>query len=337
MIPRSPVIEGREEDEVQLGAEQDEFQTLPALTFRDHEGVKSLSRWELEEGEREELLRTGSIFVSQITGGGAPRPILPSVFPPDIPEQAAEPEGHTLEGEGVESLHVEPVIFEFRMVALDRDSGNPVSGVEGGARLFVDLTTLAAQFATSGQPTGDASEVISRQLETLARVLAGAYGADVYFRLYASASARWHVVEGKLEDGAHMKRTIHAGNSGRLPADIDAAILDTGAAGVGESIQMVNLPRLERRKASFEVTTLSGRKRNLIDVQPGAGRTLKIYLRGLLHLSITTEVFAIQSWLNDDYTLFSIEYSTRDGAVLTEYTDRALWADILRLLDNLEW
>lgn len=243
MIPRSPVIEGREDDEVQLGAEQDEFQTLPALTFRDAEGVKSLSRWELEEGEREEFLRTGSLFVSQITGGGAPRPILPSVFPPDIPEQSAEPEGRTLEGEGVESLHVEPVIFEFRMVALDRASGNPVSGVEGGARLFVDLTTLAAQFATSGQATDDASEVITRQLETLARVLAGAYGADVYFRLYASASARWHVVEGKLEDGAHMKRTIHAGNSGRLPEGIDAALLDTGAAGVGESIQMMKALR----------------------------------------------------------------------------------------------
>lgn len=243
MIPKSPVIDGREDDEVRLGEGQEQFQTLPALTFRDAEGVKSLSRWELEEGEREEFLRTGSIFVSQITGGGAPRPILPSVFPPDIPDAAAGAEGRTLEGEGVERIHVEPIIFEFRLVALDRRSGNPVSGVEGGARVFVDLTTLAAQFPASGQPTDDASEVISRQLETFARVLATAYGADVYFRLYASDAARWTVVEGKLENGAHVRRTIRADNAGRLPEEIDAAILDAGVASVEESIRMMKALR----------------------------------------------------------------------------------------------
>jgi hypothetical protein len=242
MIPTSPVIEGREEDEVRLGAEQAEFQTLPALTFRDDEGVKSLSRWILEEGEREELLRTGSIYVSQITGGRAPRPIMPSVFPPDIPDRAPD-EGRDVEGEGVGRIHVEPVIFEFRMVALDRESGNPVSGVEGGARLFVDLTTLAGQFPTSGHPTGDATEIISRQLETLARVLASAYGADVYFRLYGSDAAGWQVVEGKLEGGAHVRRTIHADNAGRLPEEIDAAILDLNGADVAESIRMMKALR----------------------------------------------------------------------------------------------
>lgn len=253
MIPKSPVIQGREDDEVQLGEGQEQFQTLPALTFRDSEGVKSLSRWQLEEGEREEFLRTGSIYVSQITGGLAPRPILPSVFPPDIPDAAAEPEGRTVDGEGVERIHAEPIIFEFRLVALDRRSGNPVSGVEGGARVFVDLTTLAAQFPASGQPTDDATEVISRQLETFARVLASAYGADVYFRLYGSDAARWTVVEGKLEDGAHLRRTIHADNAGRLPLDVDAALLDTGGESVADSIQNMKALRETFRPPFFLV------------------------------------------------------------------------------------
>lgn len=81
------------------------------------------------------------------------------------------------------------------------------------------------------------------------------------------------------------------------------------------------------------------RKQNLVDIQTGKGRTLKIYFRGLLHLSILVEVVAIQSWYSGWWwwKRYSIEYSTRAGEVLTEYTDKALWSDLLKLLDKLDW
>jgi hypothetical protein len=240
MKPKEHVIEGREPDEVKLAENQDEFQTLPTLFFRDAEGFHALSAWEFEdEDEFREFLRTRTIFVSQLmTEGDAPRPILPSVFAPVIPEQAPEPEGVAAGGP-----RFEPVIFEFRLVALDRSTGNPISGVEGGARVFVDLTTLAAHFPASGAPTSDPSEIIDRQLETFARLLAGAYGADVYVRLYGSAGA-WRVTEGTLETGAHVRRTIHAGNSGRLPENLQVAALDVdGRASVEESIRMMKAVR----------------------------------------------------------------------------------------------
>lgn len=237
MKPKVHVIEGRESEETRLAENQSEFQTLPTLFFRDHEGFHALSAWEFEdEGELEEFLRTRTLYVSQLMPeGDAPRPILPSVYAPDIPERPAEPEGSTPEGDG-SGLNFSPVIFEFRLVALDRQTGNPVCGVEGGARIYVDLTTLSAHFAPSGAPTNEPTEVIDRHLETFARVLANAYGGDVYCRLYGSAGG-WKVTEGKLEDGAHLRRTIRAGNSALPPVDV-AALDVGGVATVAEAIRM---------------------------------------------------------------------------------------------------
>lgn len=95
----------------------------------------------------------------------------------------------------------------------------------------------------------------------------------------------------------------------------------------------------------------------------GAGRTLKVYIRGLPHLTILEDVFAVQAWLSgtcltcgkeedanpthaagyegadghEFETKFSIEYSTKAGEVLTEYTDEELWLEILRRLEKLDW
>lgn len=233
MKPKPHVIPGRESEEVALGAEQPQFQTLPTLFFRDHEGRKALSAWTFEsDEEEEEFARTRTLFVSQIVVG-APRAIMPSVFPPEIPEQAdAEPE---------EEAEPEPAraVFEFRLVPLDGQSGNPRGSVETGARVFLDLTSLALQFAAVGGETSDPTEVIERHLDTFSRTLAHSYGADVYFRLYGNPAARWHVTEGRLESGAHERRTVRAGNSG-LPDRINVAALDIGGrASVAEAVRML--------------------------------------------------------------------------------------------------
>lgn len=237
MIPKSPVIEGRAADEVAVGEAQEQFQTLPTLFFRDPEGFHALSAWQFEdEAEREEFLRTGTIFVSQLMPeGDAPRPILPSVYPPDIPEQTPAAD------EGEARVRIEPVFFEFRMVALDRRTGDPVSGVAGGARVFLDLTTLSAQFPAAGASTENPTEIINRHLQTFARLLASSYGADVYCRLHAEGeeSRGWLVTEGTLENGAHLSRKVHAANSGRLPSEIDVAVLDAGGANFAESAAMI--------------------------------------------------------------------------------------------------
>jgi hypothetical protein len=75
-------------------------------------------------------------------------------------------------------------------------------------------------------------------------LLAAAYGADVYCRLYAAgAGDLWRVTEGRLENGNHAKRTVRAGNSG-LPERIHVAALDTGGnATVAEAIQMMKAVR----------------------------------------------------------------------------------------------
>jgi hypothetical protein len=116
--------------------------------------------------------------------------------------------------------------------------------VDGGARLYLDLTTFAVQFTPPGATTSDPTEIIDRHLEAFAGVLATSYGADVYFRLYGGGSPSWKVREGRLEDGAHLKRTVHAGNSGRLPDSIHVAALDTGgAAKVAEALQVMKAVR----------------------------------------------------------------------------------------------
>jgi hypothetical protein len=46
MKPKTPVIPGREAEEIQLGREQPEFQTLPTLYFRDAEGFHASDRAE---------------------------------------------------------------------------------------------------------------------------------------------------------------------------------------------------------------------------------------------------------------------------------------------------
>lgn len=236
MIPRSPVVEGREDEEVALGANQPDLQTLPTIYFRDHEGRKALSAWRLEDdAEREEFLRTGVVYVSQIIGDGAPRPILPSVFPPVIPE--ADPAADAAEGS-----RIQPVMFEFRLVPLDRESGNPKGTVESAARFYVDLTTLALNFNAVGGETADPTEIIDRQLDTLARVLANAYGADVFFRLYDGTPGGWKVTEGRLDNGAHARRTLRPG--ALFYPEVDVAALDVGgAATVAEAIQMMKTLR----------------------------------------------------------------------------------------------
>lgn len=236
MIPETPVIDGREEEEVQLGARQADLQTLPTLYFEDAEGVKALSRWRMEtEAEREEFLRTGSIYVAQITGGAAPRPILPTVFAPDVPpKRPAEPDPQPADPQPA------GLLYEFRVVRLDRETGRPCGAAESGARLFVDMPSLCAAFPPGGPDSTDFLEVIDRQAESFARVVANAYGADVYFRPFGAAS--WGRVAGRLESfGPSTARAPLAASPG-LPR-VDGCALDSASIGYDEARDALNMVR----------------------------------------------------------------------------------------------
>jgi hypothetical protein len=257
MIPKSPVIDGREEDEVQLGKRQPQFQTLPTIFFRDPEGRKALNRWELEEDEFEELARTRTLFISQICGDGSPRPIQPSVFPPVIPDPAPDAEAPAADEGATPLANARPVMFEFRLVPLDRQSGNPKGSVETAARVYVDLTTLALNFTAVGGETKDPTEIIDRQLDTFARVLANSYGADCYFRLFSGEPGGWKVIEGTLADGAHVNRTVRA-TAAFVSTEVTAAFLDLEGDGVTVGIAVAMMKELRNRfEAPFRLLGFS--------------------------------------------------------------------------------
>lgn len=62
---------------------------------------------------------------------------------------------------------------------------------------------------------------------------------------------------------------------------------------------------------------------------------LRIFIGGLLHVSIDIrELVAIQSWKFGDYR-FSIEYTMKTTAVETWYVSREMWESILKGLDAI--
>ncbi len=61
---------------------------------------------------------------------------------------------------------------------------------------------------------------------------------------------------------------------------------------------------------------------------------LRIYINDILHLNIRlSELLGIQSWQWP--ANFFIEYTSRGGTILTEYTNVDTWISILKQLDKL--
>ena len=66
-----------------------------------------------------------------------------------------------------------------------------------------------------------------------------------------------------------------------------------------------------------------------------AHERVKIYFDGLLHLSIDiTDGLSIQSW-QEDWGMYYIEYYTKNVVIMTHYSRREHWEELLKQLDEI--
>lgn len=83
-----PVVPGSDLPEIELASSQPEFETLPVV----HCGFGvMLCRAELDDADLEEINRTRSIYLFQVTGGKPPNPIILDAFRPEIKPDTGAP------------------------------------------------------------------------------------------------------------------------------------------------------------------------------------------------------------------------------------------------------
>lgn len=80
MKPVSPVIPGENHNEVIVAEDQEEYQNLPSIPMQN--GI--LTRWELNDEEKQIVAKTGSIYVYLMTFGQPIQPILLQVEKPEL-------------------------------------------------------------------------------------------------------------------------------------------------------------------------------------------------------------------------------------------------------------
>jgi hypothetical protein len=80
MIPVSPVVPGREHEEVVYAKNQPQYLPLPALPIED--GI--VTRWKLSWGERLRILWTGDLYLSVLTFGQRLQPLKPTTTRPTL-------------------------------------------------------------------------------------------------------------------------------------------------------------------------------------------------------------------------------------------------------------
>ena len=61
---------------------------------------------------------------------------------------------------------------------------------------------------------------------------------------------------------------------------------------------------------------------------------IRIYIDGILHLSLLHEGIQIQSW-KEGKDWYCIEFHTQQGKILAEYDDKDKWSKILSLIDTI--
>lgn len=88
MRPSSPVIPGKEYPEVVVGKNQELY--LPLLGLYVCDGQVLITRWEMSEEEKKEVLENGFVYLHQWTFGGPVQPVL----------LGTHPENFTPEGSG---------------------------------------------------------------------------------------------------------------------------------------------------------------------------------------------------------------------------------------------
>lgn len=92
MKPVSPVIPGIDATEVVYAANQPQYRPLPALRFLDG---TILTRWELAEEEKQQVLEQGYIYLAVNTFNQPLQPVMIMVTVPDMSkaEYVEMPEG----------------------------------------------------------------------------------------------------------------------------------------------------------------------------------------------------------------------------------------------------
>ena len=80
MTPVSPIIPGRESEEIVIAGGQPEYLSLPVLKIDDG----FLSRWKLTWRERLRIAWTGSLYIGVLTFGAWHQPIKPMARAEDL-------------------------------------------------------------------------------------------------------------------------------------------------------------------------------------------------------------------------------------------------------------
>lgn len=79
-----PVIPGVAEiDEVEWAKNQPEYNTLPALTYRENPQVPVTSRWQFSERERKLISEGADLYLTALTFGGPLQPVCLQVLTPN--------------------------------------------------------------------------------------------------------------------------------------------------------------------------------------------------------------------------------------------------------------
>ncbi len=63
--------------------------------------------------------------------------------------------------------------------------------------------------------------------------------------------------------------------------------------------------------------------------------SIKIRFGGMLHLHLQRPVYAVQSWVQERQSKYTIQYTTAGGDVTSEYDDKEKWGAILTELDKV--
>jgi hypothetical protein len=63
--------------------------------------------------------------------------------------------------------------------------------------------------------------------------------------------------------------------------------------------------------------------------------SIKIRFGGTLHLHLQRPIFAVQAWVQERQSKYTIQYTTGGGEVTSEYDDKEKWVAILIALDKI--
>jgi hypothetical protein len=64
------------------------------------------------------------------------------------------------------------------------------------------------------------------------------------------------------------------------------------------------------------------------------GENLKIYIDGILHLSVIMDKLQVHSY-REKRDWFVIELVTLNGTMISEYDDKTKWMQVLKLIDEI--